>query len=460
MRQALIGAAALICLTNSETWAQPALDQTAGDAVFGLTRVHQVEITIAAEDYPKMDPPPTRGFMGQPAPEAGSHAGAGNMGYEFEYVPADVRVGDQAFERVGLRYKGSGTYLISQFRAKRSLKIDFDRNDESLRFDGLAKLNLNSGAMDPTKIREALAYDVFRAAGVPAPRTAFAEVVLNVPDRYEREYLGLYTFVEQVDEQFLAEHFGNGNGLLLKPEGIRGLPHLGDKPADYEKMYNPKSEEGRGDWSRLVELTRLVNDADEPEFRAAIGAYLDVDAFARFLAANAMLASLDGFLGMGHNYYLYLSPETGKFTFIPWDLDLAFGSFSMYGSPEQTAELSIEHPYLGDNKLISRLLEMPEFKAEYLDQVQRLLKEVFTAEKLGADLAALEEMARGPLAKEAKATKSRGDSTSAGIVAGLTDSLPVAEFIARRAESVAAQLAGTKAGFVPKAGRWGGGSVR
>ena len=148
-------------------------------------------------------------------------------------MSADVEVDDQTFPNVGLRYKGSGSYLASQYRAKRSFKIDFDRNDEDQTFHGLAKLNLNSGAMDPTRIREALAYAVFRAAGVPAPRTAFAEVTLTVPGKYDAEYLGLYTVVEQVDEQFLAAHFEDGEGLLLKPEGIRGLPHLGDDAADY-----------------------------------------------------------------------------------------------------------------------------------------------------------------------------------------------------------------------------------
>jgi spore coat protein H len=458
MRTILFLAATLLVGMGAAAFAQTSSDGTADDGVFGLTRLHRFTITIAAHDYRKMDPPPTTGFLGGQSSIPGPHAGAGNMGYEFEYVPADVQADDQTFARVGLRYKGSGTYLASQFRAKRSFKIDFDRNDDRLRFHGLAKLNLNSGVMDSTKVREALAYEVFRAAGVPAPRTAFAEVVLHVPGRFNGEYLGLYTVVEQVDEAFLAAHFQNGDGLLLKPEGIRGLPHFGEKPADYEKAYNPKSKPGRGDWSRLVELTRLVNDAEENEFRDSIAEYLDLDAFARFLAANAMLASLDGFLGLGHNYYLYLSPVTGKFTFIPWDLDLGFGGFSMYGTPEQTVELSIEHPYLGENKLIERLLAMPDFKAAYREHVRRLADEVFTPEQLGADLAAARELAKGPIAKEAAGVRARGESTSAGLFPGITDSLPVDEFIVRRAESAAAQLAGTKDGHVPRMRGWFGAS--
>jgi spore coat protein H len=425
--------------------------------IFGLTLVHQVHLTIAAEDYPRMDPPlPTRpsGFGPRPGVE-GRDTGAGNFGFEFEYIPADVRVGDETFSEVGLRYKGSGTYLMSQYRAKRSLKIDFDRNDARQTFHGHAKLNLNSGVMDATKVREALAYAVFRAAGVPAPRTAFAEVRLTVPGKYDSEYLGYYTVVEQVDKRFLRTHFGDGDGLLLKPEGIRGLPHFGDDVGTYEANYIPKDAPAQGEWERLIELTRLINKADEAEFREQIGAYLDVESFGRFLAANVMLASLDGFVGMGHNYYLYLSRKTGRFAFIPWDLDLAFGAFAMYGAPEQMADLSLEHPHVGENKLIERLMAMPVFRAGYREQVRRLAAEAFSSEKLGEDLAAVEALAAGPIARERDALRARSESEQVGFGGAMFATLPLAEFFERRLASVSAQLDGSHDGYVPQMTAWG-----
>src|SRR5256885_38281 len=79
------------------------------------------------------------------------------------------------------------------------------------------------------KVREPLSYAVFRAAGVPAPRTAYAEVTLTVPGKYDKEYVGLYTLVEQVDKVFLKDRFKKAGGLLVKPEGLQGgLPYLGE----------------------------------------------------------------------------------------------------------------------------------------------------------------------------------------------------------------------------------------
>ena len=52
---------------------------------------------------------------------------------------------------------------------------------------------------------------------------------MTVPGKYDKEYVGLYTLIEQVDRVFLKEHFGNADGMLLKPEITQGggLPHFG-----------------------------------------------------------------------------------------------------------------------------------------------------------------------------------------------------------------------------------------
>jgi hypothetical protein len=184
---------------------------------------------------------------------------------------------------------------------------------------------------------------------------------------------------------------------------------------------------------------------------------LDVDSFVRFLAANTLLASLDGFIGLGHNYYLYHSPVTGKFTFIPWDLDLAFGAFSIYGTPDQMADLSVDHPHLGENKLIDRLLAMPEVKAAYREQVRRLAAEVYNGEKLGKELAAVQQVVGRTAAREQKAVADRKEGGGFGPPGGMFRGLPLETFIEKRSTSVTAQLAGTKTGYVPQMMAFGGG---
>ena len=153
----------------------------------------------------------------------------------------------KTYKGVGLRYSGNASYMASAGGLKRSFLVDLERSDNP-DFHGLHAIGLQSGALDPAKAREALAFALFREAGVPAPRTAMAEVTLTVPGRHDKAYLGLYTLVEPVDRAFLKDRFHTDKGLLLRPQGLRGLDFLGDDWEKYRGPYRPLAEptSGRG----------------------------------------------------------------------------------------------------------------------------------------------------------------------------------------------------------------------
>ena len=163
--------------------------------------------------------------------------------------------------------------------------------------------------------------------------------MLTVPGKFDKEHVGLYTLIEAVDKNFLKLHFKNNAGLLMKPERIPGLVYLGEDWARYKDTYLPKREATKDEIKRVIDFTRLVNAAPDAQFNEEIASYLDVDAFLKFMAVTAIIANLDSFHG-GHNYCLYLHPETNKFHFIPWDLDLALGGFPMLGAPNRWTSAS------------------------------------------------------------------------------------------------------------------------
>lgn len=450
------------------------------DEVFGLTKLHRIHVQIEAKDYAAMEPagggfpfgpglggPP--GGLGRPggpgrAPGRGLGASdpsgipaAGGFGFEFEVVPAQVQFGAQQLAKAGVRYKGNANYMMAARGAKRPLKIDFNSFDQSGNLHGYKKINLHTSAFDSTRAREVLGYAVARAAGVVAPRTALAEVTLTVPGKYDAEYLGLYGVVEQVDKDFLKRHFKSAKGLLLKPEGMRGIVYLGDDAEAYKEPYDGKTNVDDEQWQRLIEFAKLINQADDEQFRKQIGDYLDVDAFVRYLAVNALLANYDSFIGLGHNYYMYLVPETNKFVIFPWDLDLAFGSHPMFGPMEQQVDFSINHPHAGEIKLVDRLLAMPEVKQAYHRELRRLNDTVFTVEALADDIAAVDKVAKEPLAKERKAAEARreGGGFGGGMMFGANMDLKT--FVQKRHDAVAAQLDGKSPGRIPAPGMGGPG---
>lgn len=389
------------------------------------------------------------------------------FGVDFPWSRGELTFDGETYKEVGVRYKGNYTYMARAQSLKKSMKFDLNQHIEGQKLDGLTMLNFNCGVSDPTKSREALAYSYFRDAGVPAPRTSIGEMTLTVPNKYDKEFVGVYTVVEQVNKGFLKRHFGDGTGMLLKPEGLQGgLMHLGTSWRMYESRYKPKEPPTDAQKKRLIDFTKLINSGSDEDFAKEVGSYLDIEAFLKFIAANALLSNLDSYLGYGHNYYLYLVPRSNKFVFIPWDLDLSLATWPAAGMPEQQVQLSLEHPHAGPNKLIDRLFAIEEHKKKYLAILKDLTATSFTKKNLLGHLEGIEKALKEPMAKEAKAVAARkegrgGGGFGMGFGGGaFGHGMPPRRFIEKRTEAVAAQLAGKAKGYEPKAmtvGRPGGG---
>jgi spore coat protein H len=192
--------------------------------------LHVLHFKLTHPAWDKMQPTRAGLFSGllppatRPAGEEATHDSP--FGYHYAYVHADLEFGGRTYSNVGLRFKGNSSYLTGS-GVKKPFKLDLNHFDKDLTVAGLSALNLNNNAMDPTFMREAMSYQFFRDAGVPASRTAWALVYLTVADLHERKLAGLYTIVEEINKPFLKAHFGSAKGLLLKPENAFSLPYLG-----------------------------------------------------------------------------------------------------------------------------------------------------------------------------------------------------------------------------------------
>ncbi len=240
--------------------------------LFGLTKVLGLHIEISADEFRAMQPPAPAAFGGPPpAPrpkKPGERESERNLfGVEFPWVRGSVTAEGKTYRTVGFRYSGNASYMASAGGLKRSLLIDVDRVDHHA-FHGLRAIHLQGGALDPTKAREALAFALFRAAGVPAPRTALAEVTLTVPGRYDKAYLGLYTLVEPVDRAFSIDRFHTDQGLLPHIIPLTSRPQSSPMPA-----------------------TRPVNAQPDPD-RAL--PHLALRALVALRAVDACLEAIDG----------------------------------------------------------------------------------------------------------------------------------------------------------------------
>ena len=401
--------------------AKPGPAGGSADELFGLTNLYSFHLTVTAEEWAKMetvDPATSGPGPGEPGPrpfeppdgqgprppgfDGGPlrQPGPPMMGIDFKKGNATIKFDGKVWGDVSVRFKGNSSFNVARNSLKKSLKLDFNDKDKDRTFFGMGKVNLNNGAMDSSVMREALAYDVFRKAEVPAPRTAFARVFITVPGKYDREYAGLYTVVEQVDGNFLKQHFGGKGGLLLKPERVNGLPYLGEKWAAYERQFVEKSGAKPKLTKRFIAFARLVNQATDDEFSTQIDSFMDVEAFLRFLAVQAALANLDSPLLTGHNYYLYLTSATGKFSWIPWDMNEAFGGFMGGGSAVDLIDLSIHKPFRRGTHLPERLLALKSVAQKYDVIMRGLIATNFTAIRLGDEMETVAKVVRGAVIED------------------------------------------------------------
>ena len=439
------------CSLLALTLAVPMAHGQESKDVFGLTKVHDFHLELSAKEWERMQK--VAGGMTlfgpmkvvqKPGEDPIERHKTSGFGIEFPWAHADLHANGKKYTDVGLRYKGNGSYVSTDKMLKRNLKIELDHYDENQRFHGLKTITLNAGAVDASRMREALAYGVFRSAGVPAPRTAFAKVTLTVSGKYDKEFVGVYTFVEHVDKSFLKDHFENGKGLLMKPERLGSIEYLGNDWQKYKDRYRPKREPTPAEALRVIEFAKLVNKGDDEAFKKQIGDYLDVDLFLRFIAVNTLMPNTDSFFTTGHNYFIYLNPRSNKFVFMPWDLDISFAGFPAMGSIDQQVNQNLLKPSSNRIKVVDRLLALPEVKEKYQSVLKELAANGFAKTKLLAEIDAIEKATKELLVVEKKAADGRKEKKDAfsAWVSGWFAPAELRSYVERRTTAVAAQLGG------------------
>ena len=337
------------------------------------------------------------GLLGAEGKRNGLSAAAG---IQFDFVEGQLDFAGKSFANVAVRYKGNGTFMQSRGSEKRSLKVDLDKFEKGQKLANNSTLNFHNNVTDASWMNEVLSYRLFRDAGVPAPRTAFVRVSVTVPGKFDRKYLGLYSLVENPDRNFADEVFGTKKGAIFKPVTPHLFADLGDDWKAYNQIYDAKTALTSAQKQRIIDFAKLVTHAADTEFAARLGEFLDIDAFARFMAVTVWLSTLDSILGPGQNYYLHLHPKTNTFQFVPWDLDHSFGHFFLMGTQEQRENLSIHKPWRGENRFLDRIFKVEAFKKEYLDRLREFSETIFRPERFHQQIDELASAIRESIAEE------------------------------------------------------------
>ena len=274
-----------------------------------------------------------------------------------EYLPVFFHTLYDDWPDAGARYRGNTTRSLPKKNHKFRLDPPF--------YDGHEKLNLQAEWNDPSMIRDKMSYDVLRGTGCMSGLSEFIHLDRN------GVFAGIFMRAEQVDEHFL-ENRGR-TGTIWKAQD--GNFEKRSEKSKYFKYYELKSGT-YNDFDPLIEFIEVVSDSPDGVFLTDVREYLDVEKFFDFYAGQAIISNWDF---TGWNYYLYMDSESGKFEFIPWDLN---ESWSDVG---QALDICTrDHPVLIFfwNRLYNRLMKTPQYRRMYAVRVEELLNDPFTSSTL------------------------------------------------------------------------------
>ena len=334
------------------------------DPYFALDRVLDVAIEMAPEDWDRL--------RAQTRTLADILVGADCLDSPaddiFTWFEATVSVDGESHTQVGVRKKG---FLGSLSKVKPALKVRFDKIiDGQLLGSAMKRLTLNNAQQDPSIINTCMAYHIFAAAGLPAPRCNFATVAVN------GENLGLYAHVESMKTAFLERNFSDPSGNLY--EGT-----VSDFRPKWRSTLQKKTNEEDVDWSDIDAVVAALQDPS-PAGLEALAAAIDLDHFFTFWATEVLIGHWDGYAGNRNNFYVYREPDA-PFVFMPWGADQVFtstdGPFDDFVSPPAV---------MAHGAIAHRLYREDATRAAYVARLKQLLDAVWNEEEL-LDLA--DEMA-------------------------------------------------------------------
>jgi len=160
---------------------------------------------------------------------------------------------------------------------------------------------------------------------------------------------------------------GPGDGGARGSDDVK-LKYIDDDADSYTNIFeNAKTDVTKADKKRLIAALKNLNAYTYLENT------LDIDEVLRYFVVHNFVCNGDSYTGsMIHNYYLH--EKDGKLSMIPWDYNLAFGTF-MGNSASDAVNASIDSPVTGGDVDDRPMVGWIFSDQKYTDQYHELFAE-------------------------------------------------------------------------------------
>lgn len=308
------------------------------------------------------------------------------------------------YEGIELNYRGAYQLItLMEEGSRRNWKV---KVTDDLKYLGHREWNFNS----EYHLRHKLALDLLAFAGVPAPSAQHVRLSVNGEDH------GLYLQYSDPDNKsWLKDYFGSAAGDLFKAAHdlpneeayFAPLTYLGEVHEDYFLHYNKKlnnNGDALFDFTSLVTFIRGLNETPDADLPAWFAQNFDTERFINYLVVANFSSHWDSYPYRPKNYWLYQSPVTTRWNYLPWDVDHTFEQrqfdlmpmgayvgifydFDYHEGPENPGE-GTERP------LVRRLMAIPELRQRYIDRYKELMGTILSVDYLHNRIHALDGQIR------------------------------------------------------------------
>lgn len=254
-----------------------------------------------------------------------------------------------------------------------NLRVTFPRDAP---WRGLDVINLNTQHTHS----QTIGYAIHRLAGMASYRTTPVKVRINGEDwaNSGSPQFGHYVHNEVLNDEFVANHFGDEEGSLYRVIGNGNFKSLGPKAESYRRTYNLRNDVSTGDYSDLIEFISVLDQRTSPaDYLAQVAKVTDLDQWARYFATDTLLCNLEGGLptGRGDDVALFRGAD-GRFQLVPYDMD------SILGMGERSLNIQKSIMDYGNVQGFRLLFQQVEFKQRYVAAIRDLLDTVYKPEVL------------------------------------------------------------------------------
>lgn len=184
-----------------------------------------------------------------------------------------------------------------------------------------------------------VSFKMFELAGVPAPRTSWADLRINGcsfnPDAFQIERPGrdmVDRWFDDVGDLFKSQGYTGDEGPWSWGDArlIQGSRNGFSESDRYEYTFNRKTRnwtnepgDGKADIVEpMIEGLHQARDRGTVFLRNWLADHFDVDLTLRYICTINYVGTFDD---MFQNHYLYRKAEDGKWCMFPWDMDNTLG---------------------------------------------------------------------------------------------------------------------------------------